>query len=229
MEKPEYREIEIKVAADSVTKESFVEYVKMAYPGAKMKEVTGIDVYFRNDQGHVIRFRDSVDYKELTVKKRSSRHNTLNRLEIDLKIEKASNFNDVVAFINSLGFSRQMTVIKDTLIFDVEELGNEQTPKKAEYDKWYTPHFGIVPGTIVLYNAYSINPQGIQSKNYRFIEIEVDKAHSFDEYATNAIDKALLELRDGLADGIDEPINQSLYEFFTGDSYMLEGDEYVEE
>jgi adenylate cyclase class IV len=80
-----------------------------------MINISGPDRYYENGKD-VLRWRQSEDLAELTIKRRASKKETFVREEIDLKIEKQPH-EDVENFIGLLGFKHSFTIKKDCHIF----------------------------------------------------------------------------------------------------------------
>jgi adenylate cyclase class IV len=206
MTKPHHREIEVKLDATEVAVEDFMEYIRFKY-GLKRYEpklVKGSDYYFTNKQGHVLRYRTGSDWlQELTVKRRSSKVSTIDRLEIDLKLNNFANLHDVSAWAEALGFELSLPLYKESVIYEF---------KYAPYN---------VGVTIVMYDVKRI---GSTLPPVQFLEVELAKDQSDHPNAREIVGRIAEDLVTNLPGVSGKRLNYSLYEFFSGNKYLVEGE-----
>lgn len=191
-------EIEVKIPADDVGVKLFKSFVARKLDFDRFLRVEAPDHYYTHGSD-VVRHRVDPVQHELTVKKRKSERTTRDRHEIDLHFDPhRTTPRDVEKFLAMAGFAFEFTVEKDSHIF-WGKLG----PK--------------VLGSIVIYDVWRTDaPRDTR----RFIEVEAEKGSPCTpETAKRCIGSwtALLQREFGLGD----PINESLYEVFSGKRYAV--------
>jgi adenylate cyclase class IV len=190
----EHNEIERKLDATGVDIDAFRRWCSDRLP-EKYVFVNSPDYYY-NQNGNVIRHRvNSETNHELTVKKRKSDKNTFDRLEIDLKFAPSTTAKDVEAFIKAVGFTLEFKLRKEAYIFWFQE-GNTHL-------------------TVVVYDVFC---EG--HKDRRFIEVEAEKGSAVSiDHAKKRVNAWVKEIKEkfNLA---GEPLNDSLYEIYTGKKYQ---------
>lgn len=196
----QHEEIEAKLDAGGVDFGDFDRWVWGDYLVRAFRRVSSPDDYYENGD-FVVRHRHgrSTSPHELTVKRRHSEDSTRTRLEVDLHFAQQTRTEDVRAFLEATGFKLAFTLKKEARIFYVD----------------YGPELQV---TIVLYDVWR---QGSSSRDgRRFIEIEAEKGSKCTpEFAREAV-ASLVEVcrtRFGLA----EPLNESLYELYSGKRYQV--------
>ncbi len=198
----EHVEIEAKLAAPAVTHTDFEEWVRKNYEVVKEIRICGPDDYYESKDAVVRHRHDANELHELTVKKRKTDGSTRDRLEIDLHFASKTKTEDVAAFLVNTGFAPVLHVVKDAAIYWVK-LSTSLTATFVMYDAWLTTKRGDeLPGT-----------------RKRFIEVEAEKgcSVSHDTAKTHVRRQVkLLQARFGLG----EPLNDSLYELFSGRKYQ---------
>lgn len=200
---PQHRELEVKIDAQRVNVEAFRRWAFDRLP-SKYQHVVGPDTYYIQGK-NVLRHRERLQSKpgagagELTVKRRTSKKSTTDRLEIDLPIGAGATIEDVRRFLAATGWKPEFTVVKDCHIF------------------WYEDRN---PGVeVVLYEVRCIYPNGRETQIRSFLEIEIHKADSDHP-------KALTTLKDWedaarKAFELGETQKESLYEIYSGRRYGL--------
>lgn len=195
----EHDEIECKFDATDVSVTAFRGYcMKELEVERFLHVVEHPDDYYKNAEGHVVRHRiDPPEQRhELTVKKRKSASSTRDRHEIDLHFAAKTGTKDVGAFLETIGFTKHMTIVKDAHIF-----WTQLTPS--------------LKATFVIYDAWRADKP---NDDRRFIEIEAEKGSDVTPDTAkrhiNAWVKALQEQF-----GLGEPLNDSLWEIFSGEKY----------
>lgn len=147
-------EIEYKYLAGGIERSNFVNLCNKLKPDKKLA-VRGPDVYFKNSEGRVLRWRIGPDSDWLTIKSRASETSSLVRRESELEISaidgKRPSKKEIYRFIHDLGFKEKLFRIdKDCDIF------------------WYESKKGEV--CVVYYTVYN------KDRTPRhFIEIEAEK------------------------------------------------------
>jgi hypothetical protein len=197
--KAEHRELEIKLAADGVHTDTFKTWCFERDP-SRYLHVTGPDTYYTQGK-NVLRHRQPGQGGpgELTVKRRTSKTSTKDRLEIDLRFDPNTSLEDVRRFLLATGWTPAFTVIKDCHIFWFEE--------------WK-------PGVeAVLYDVRCVLPSGKETKPRRFVEFEIHKADSNHPKALTTLKDWENMARDQFSFG--ETMTESLYEIYSGKRYGL--------
>lgn len=104
-----FKEIETKHCANHIDMSAFVELVNQMNPNWIM--VSSFDDYFTNEAGEFIRYRYTDDQGELTIKRKTTEVNNINRVEVNLKTE-GKNFPTVKAFADLLGYKLNFSIYK---------------------------------------------------------------------------------------------------------------------
>lgn len=115
----DFKEVETKYYANSVSMEEFVDLVKTLDPEWVM--VSSYDDYFINEAGDFIRYRYHDHMGELTIKRKTDVANNFNRIEVNLKTEGKSSKN-VEAFLSLLGYKRNFSIFKTCKIAVLEKI-----------------------------------------------------------------------------------------------------------
>jgi len=197
-----HQEIEAKLEANPVDPADFIKWVfSKPITGAikSYKFVTGPDHYFENEAGYVVRHRDAQTegLSELTTKRRKSDTTTRDRLEVDLQCVAGTNPNDVHAFFNALGFKAAFTLVKEAYII----------------------YANITPNLEMSFVIYDVWRDDAPDTRRRFIEIEASKGSTVTpETAKRHVNYQVKELREKF--GLNEPLNDSLYELYSGKKYQ---------
>lgn len=202
MKNPNHRELEIKIDAEKVDVLAFQEFCTTGGCGKVLDRylhVVGPDTYYVQGK-NVLRHRQSGGPGELTVKKRTSRSSTKDRLEIDLRFDPRTSIDDVKAFLEATGWIPQFTVVKDAHVY------------------WY----GTEPGVeVVIYDVRCYdNRTGKVSQSRRFAEIEIHKADSNHPEALAQL-KAWENLFRAKFPSLGATMGESLYEIYSGQRVSL--------
>lgn len=197
-----YSEIEAKFDAREVSEVAFMRYAMERGP-TSYRLVTGPDVYY--EQGpNVLRHRlrsGTEGLGEITVKKRRANDSIMDRLEINLRFEKNTSPNEVEAFLQATGWTKAFTLMKSAQIFN--------------YD------YGPVHVSVVRYEVGQVLDTGEVVKFRHFIEVEVEGTSKLTEREKSLhLLSWCANLRGAL--GLSEPLNQSLYEIYSGKRYQME-------
>lgn len=196
---PQHREREIKLAADAVEVHRFNQWCFDQSPSQYL-HVTGPDTYYTQGK-NVLRHRQPGQGGpgELTVKRRTSKKSTKDRVEIDLRFDPRTTIDDVTRFLAATGWEPCFTVIKDCHIFWFDE---------------------TKPGVeAVLYDVRCVFPNGKESKSRRFAEFEIHKADSSHPKAITTLKDWECVARDQFDFG--ETMTESLYEIYSGKRYLV--------
>lgn len=194
-----FSEIEYKWAADHVPIDQFNDWMFELAPPIRLRrynEVTGTDTYFCKGN-QVIRQREDGNLPHcLTIKLRRSTESIANRVEVDMFVDEEPNVSS--KFLDLLGFKPEIAIIKTSYIHSI--------------------HDSDVGVTTVIYDVDVVI--GKQQKRRRFIEIEIDKQDGL------SVQKAMRVLgrwkkKMEKAFELGEPLNQSLFELYTGKNYAM--------
>ena len=112
-----FRELEYKYKADHITPGQFVDFVSSNFDIIDILTARGHDQFFSNgDPNSFLRYRNGAgmnDNCEITIKKKTSDHNSWDRIEVDLPLNKNKCSQDVVeAFTEMLGYKYVFTILK---------------------------------------------------------------------------------------------------------------------
>lgn len=202
-----HNEIEAKLAADDVTLDDF-RFFMNDNNFTRYELVSGPDTYY--EQGdNVVRHRmDRRDGRhELTVKRRKSADSTRDREEIDLHFDQETEPRDVDAFLKATGFVPVFTLVKVAHIYWLEVEG--------------------IPLTVVFYEVWQQEPRPLPCPILnqpvpgarRFIEVEAEKGADVKKGDAKAvINRWVRRFQEHL--GVGEPLNESLYEIYSGKRYQ---------
>lgn len=187
-------EIEAKIAADNVDLANFMVWCEQQKPH-RYKFVNSPDYYY-GQNGNVVRHRvNSQDSHELTVKKRKSGSSTRDRLEIDLKFAETTKADDVTSFLLATGFNLEFSLRKEAHIY------------------WFTE--GKTHLSVVIYDVFC---EGFPDR--RFIEVEAEKGSDVTvEHAKKRVNAWVKDFQDCFHVG--DPLNDSLYEIYSGNKYQM--------
>lgn len=192
-----HSEIELKfISEKSYIKPFLCWAMDMAFGPSRYVHVKCPDIYYRRGDD-VLRHRHSEGAGELTVKLRKSVTSTTDRVEIDWKFADSMKYEDIAALLLATGWEVDLRLDKDAHVFWFDE-----------------PNF-----TSTL-SIYTVNNKDVKNSERTFIEIEIEKSSNLDPQ------QALFELNEW---GVvlmqefllEKPINQSLYEIYTGKKYKL--------
>jgi hypothetical protein len=200
---PHHHELEVKIAADSVQPVDFRNWCVTRGPSEYVR-LTSPDVYYTQGK-NVLRHRLGDQRRitgagELTVKQRTSSKSTKNRVEVDLRFSEKTTREDVERFLEATGWSPAFTVIKDCCIF----FFLDQKP-------------GV---EVVIYTVRCIYPDGRETEQRRFLEIEIHKADSQHVKALTTLKNWEEDIRSNFQ-GLGETQDQSLYEIYSGKRYNM--------
>lgn len=199
----DHNEIEIKIAAKGVDVEAFRQYCFKRSPISFLC-VVGPDTYYENGK-QVVRHRKSKRAEgghELTVKLRKSERSTRDRMEIDLFFSERTKQRDVEAFLAATGFVEAFTLTKKAHIFNFQD---------GEYKI-----------CVVIYDV-CVGREFKEEDTQRFIEVEIEKGSEVSEQSAKRRLSAWIDdikKHFGTALKNSEPLNESLYEIYSGKKYQ---------
>jgi hypothetical protein len=148
----------------------------------------------------VVRHRGIEGQHELTVKRRKSGTSTRDRQEIDLFFSARTPHDSVGAFLRATGYKLAFRLIKDNI-----------------YIIWTKP----TPNITLVYCIYDVwNEDEGRRHAKRFVEVEVAKGSNVQpETAKRYLREAVDEMRKAFKPYLGEPLNESLWEIFSGKRY----------
>ncbi len=120
----EVTELEFKYDASDIKMSKFVEFAQSLKPTRRV-EGAGWDTYYSGDTQNFefIRFRQSPDFAELTIKIKSTEKNNNNRFELDLPLLPSRTSNWLVEkFVSLFGFKENFRVWKYFDIYWTEKV-----------------------------------------------------------------------------------------------------------
>jgi adenylate cyclase class IV len=115
-----YKEVESKYDAENVKREAFLAIME-SLPVRKKMNVSSYDTYFVNNVGNFIRYRWSDDKGELTIKRKTTKSNNNDRVEVNLPTSGGS-LSTVEAFCQLLGYKTNFEIFKTCNIFWVDKV-----------------------------------------------------------------------------------------------------------
>lgn len=197
----EHDEIEAKLTAEGVPTWDFIQWINSQPYVERYLHITGPDRYYESGVNVVRHREDRQDGRhELTVKRRKSDGSTRDRMEIDLHFGKKTKPADVDAFLKATGFTHVFTLVKEAHIF------------------WYKLSENLM-ATFVIYDVWREGPDGTRLDTKRFIEVEAEKGSNVtSDTAKRHIRNQVKLLQTQF--GLGEPLNESLYEIYSGKRYQ---------
>ena len=115
-----FKEIELKYDAGKIKREAFLDIMDNLSVRKKMN-VSSYDTYFVNDTGDFIRYRWTDDRGELTIKRKTTKSNNNDRIEVNLPTA-GGNLSTVSAFCGLLGYKVNFEIFKTCNIFWVDKV-----------------------------------------------------------------------------------------------------------
>jgi hypothetical protein len=188
-------ELELKFDASKISIEDFKEFCYGLNPDSS-KTVSGPDSYWTI--GDAI-WRHRADSRELTQKRRKSGVSSQDRLEMDLIYDSSMSPQFIDNFLALSGFKLEFALTKTAYISYVYKSGHKFS--------------------IVVYDVNKVGENGKLVEPRRFIEIEIDKK------AAVTADRAKVLLREWKQElqkafkELGEPLNESLWEIYSGKLY----------
>lgn len=225
-EDPKHSELEVKFAADlngtSTTAliDAFERLIDKDGLGSSVDtdgkiEVSGTDIYYKRGRDVVRQRIGHTEFpsNELTVKVRKSKKSIEDRHEVDLTFDKKTRPIDVQQFLKLTGWKEEVSLVKTNHIYFFKEKGwNGMRVDTPEKDQWW--------GFDVAIYDVTLSPPGLHESR-RFVEIEIHKDGPMPMDARAHHLKLLSHsLKMGL--GLGEPLNESLYEIYTGNKYRIQ-------
>lgn len=193
------QEIEVKLPGENVDLKRFLHWAIDQAP-ERYLQVTGPDKFWKNNTS-VLRHRIQPDGNhELTTKKRKSGQNTKDRLEIDIHFHPSTTPEHITNYLEENEYKHIFTLIKTAHIFFYKR-GNHSL-------------------TVVLYDVY-LDDNGKEINKRRFIEAEIDKGSDITVETAKKNLKKWVDMLQEEFKVILTPLNQSLYEIYSGDLYPM--------
>jgi adenylate cyclase class IV len=115
-----FKEIETKYSADEITFDNFMKIIN-SLPITKSKMVSSFDDYFVNGDGDFVRYRYTDETGELTIKRKTSKTNNNERVEINVPTS-GNNLNTIQAFVGLLGYKHNFGIYKTCKIFWLDKV-----------------------------------------------------------------------------------------------------------
>lgn len=192
-----HSELELKFSAEEVEVDKFRTWCIGLNPvGYKTRAYP--DHYYRNRDA-VVRHRRLPGPGELTVKQRKSSRSIVDRLEINLGFAEATTHDDVTEFLHATGWVAEFIL-----------------QKHFSHVFWFK--HGEAEIAVSLYEVKRADT----GETRRFLEVEVERSSDVTEEKA----RQLLSLWGGCAANefeLDEPMNDSLYEIYSGRRYASVG------
>lgn len=214
MSDPQHSELEVKYAADSLTIAQFEDFLSGRadrFPLQRKIVVTGTDIYYERGRD-VVRQRMGDGCNELTVKVRKSRKSIQDRHEVDLSFAEKTRPIDVQQFLKLTGWKESVSLVKTSYIYFFRRPANlylRERPREEQY----------VDFDIAVYDV-TLSPPGLHATR-RFMEVEIHKDSPVDMDA-RVEELRLLKTSFPSALKLGEPLNESLYEIYSGKKYRIQ-------
>lgn len=115
-----HKEIEVKWSSDDVERKHFNREMRALLKkldcSFRFLRVKGPDTYYVRGRD-VVRHRISKNTHELTIKRRIYKKSIRARKEVNVQLALSQPIEDVVAFLDDIGFERQVRLVKDCDIY----------------------------------------------------------------------------------------------------------------
>ena len=213
MSDPQHSELEAKYDANGLTLEKFESFVgarSEMYPQTRKITVVGTDIYYEHRRD-VVRQRIGEDHHELTVKVRKSKKQIQDRHEVDLTIAAKSRPVDAQQFLKLIGFKDVLSLVKTSYIYFFRRAPSIIDTTRPEKDQY-------VDFDVAIYDV-TLSPPGLHPVR-RFLEVEIHKESPLTQAQR---EEELLLLKESLyLLNIGEPLNESLYEIYSGKKYRIQ-------
>lgn len=202
----QFSEIEVKYDAfgirpGSELRDEFIQRCMKESPSS-YKYVEGTDYYYR--QGvNVIRIRSDGEKSQMTVKQRKSTDSTTDRVEVDLDFAQETSLEHVQRFVMATGFKSDVILHKGSHIWNFRYPGFEVC--------------------VALYDVEEYEEGKLERKGEvrTFLEVEVEKSSKISaEDAVKVLENWSSKFESDFP--IDGPLNDSLYEIYSGNQYTME-------
>lgn len=112
----DFKEIEYKYDAASVSMEKFIELVESNFTFTKKMMVSSYDDYFTDSSGNFIRYRHHDNRGELTIKRKLNANNNNERVEVNVPTA-GDNLKAVTAFVDLLSYKHNFGIYKTCKIY----------------------------------------------------------------------------------------------------------------
>jgi hypothetical protein len=202
-------ELELKFEADRVSPQEFVAWAASTGKMTGYRQTSSPDVYYRQGK-NVLRFRSRGSDETgatITVKLRTKKENTTNRVEIDVPVSKKVSDDNLHAFLEATGWEPELRIWKDSHIIDL-------------VDFWFDPETQSPPVCLAMYEVWEDDDDGeIEPDSKWYIEVEVEK-----EFINKNTENVLRFWEDYLRErfpAIGKLLNRSLYEIYSGKKYRV--------
>lgn len=183
-ETTEYNEIELKFQVN-FNPQIFLDAAKIIQPNLKTLIFKGVDQFYPVTEHTFIRHRKNDKGNELTIKKKTTQLDSVNRIEVDLLLDSDITNKDISKFLSSIN------------------------------SEWETPSFEIDKTSFVVYLEDVMLSYSIVNNKFNFLEIEPYKKASNTELKCVEIIGKYWKLLKELELDLGEPLSESLYEMFS--------------
>lgn len=110
-----FKEIEFKYDAENISFGDFSDLVENLKP-SNNTIVSSYDDFFVNENNEFIRYRHNNNNQELTIKRKTSNYNNVERIEVNMSI-LPQDFSTINAFVELLGYTHNFRIYKTAKIY----------------------------------------------------------------------------------------------------------------
>lgn len=114
------KEYEFKFNANDIKLSDFHKVAKTLNP-LRQLEVSSWDTYYTNKDGNFMRYRNSEEKPELTIKRKTTESNNQNRVEINLPL-RPCNESIIEGFVGLEGYKQNFKIFKYCFIYYYENV-----------------------------------------------------------------------------------------------------------
>lgn len=115
-----FKEIEFKFGAENISFGDFSDIVESLKP-SKHTIVSSYDDFFVNANDEFIRYRHNNNTQELTIKRKTSNYNNVERIEVNMSI-LPQDFSTINAFVELLGYTHNFRIYKTAKIYWIDNV-----------------------------------------------------------------------------------------------------------
>jgi adenylate cyclase class IV len=115
-----FKEIEFKFDAQNISVTDFCNLVENFKPSKNIM-VSSYDDFFMNENDEFIRYRHNNNMQELTIKRKTSNYNNVERIEVNLSIVPQE-YSTINAFVELLGYKHNFRIYKTAKIYWIDNV-----------------------------------------------------------------------------------------------------------
>lgn len=115
-----FKEIEFKFDAENISFNDFSDVIEKLKP-TNHTIVSSYDDFFVNENDDFIRYRHNDNTQELTIKRKTSNYNNVERIEVNMSL-LPQDFSTINAFVELLGYTHNFKIYKTAKIYWIDNV-----------------------------------------------------------------------------------------------------------